>query len=264
MERLVGLPQDWPVSGSGHLRRFSLVGLAAMVVMAGQALHRHPDPEPVDLAAEVARIRAMTFERDPGTPVVVFTGSSSIRLWKSLKRDFPRVQAVNTGFGGSTMSSLAQYSGPLIARFQPDRVVIHEGDNDIAAGSTPPEIIADTRRLLRQLRQSSPHTHVVLMSAKPSPARWRFQQTYRDLNQRYARLAERRARVGYADVWEEMLDDAGYPRPELFLPDELHLNAAGYAVWADALAEHVPTSGRADITGRADTTADRHATAPAA
>lgn len=225
----------------GRLRRVGIVGLAAMVVLTGQALDRHPDPEPVNLEMEVARIAKMPFERDPDTPVVVFTGSSSIRLWKNLNRSFPRAQAVNTGFGGSTMRSLLQHADVLINRFSPELVIIHEGDNDIAAGRSADEIILDTKSLVRTVRDNSPRTHITLISAKPSPARWRYQQIYRELNERYQDLAHRRRHVSYVDVWSQMLDDAGYPRGELFREDELHMNKAGYAVWRKAIAAYVPT-----------------------
>jgi lysophospholipase L1-like esterase len=35
----------------------------------------------------------------------------------------------------------------------------------------------------------------------------------------------------YVDVTGAMLDRNGQPRPELFGPDSLHMNGAGYAEW---------------------------------
>ncbi|CAF4427428.1 unnamed protein product, partial [Rotaria magnacalcarata] len=37
--------------------------------------------------------------------------------------------------------------------------------------------------------------------------------------------------VDYIDVFSLMLTSDNKPRPELFGPDELHMNAEGYAIW---------------------------------
>lgn len=70
--------------------------LLTSVIAAGQ----QDEPEPANLAAEVARLQRAQFHRDGDRPVVVLTGSSSIRLWTDAQAAFPRVQIVNTGFGG--------------------------------------------------------------------------------------------------------------------------------------------------------------------
>jgi lysophospholipase L1-like esterase len=47
------------------------------------------------------------------------------------------------------------------------------------------------------------------------------------------------AGLGYIDVYTKMLDAQGRPRAELFAADALHLNAAGYALWKAAIADHL-------------------------
>jgi hypothetical protein len=37
------------------------------------------------------------------------------------------------------------------------------------------------------------------------------------------------------DVASGMLDEKGRPRREIFKPDKLHMNRAGYVIWRDAL-----------------------------
>jgi hypothetical protein len=41
----------------------------------------------------------------PPEACILFVGSSSIRLWKSLATDFPGLPVVNRGFGGSPTAS---------------------------------------------------------------------------------------------------------------------------------------------------------------
>ena len=35
----------------------------------------------------------------------------------------------------------------------------------------------------------------------------------------------------FLNIWTPMLGDNGQPKPDLFLKDGLHLNAAGYELW---------------------------------
>ena len=43
---------------------------------------------------------------DSSKETIVFTGSSSVRLWRKLEQEFPNHQIVNSGFGGSQASDL--------------------------------------------------------------------------------------------------------------------------------------------------------------
>src|SRR5690606_4358215 len=66
---------------------------------------------------------------DANKETIVFTGSSSIRMWNGLENKFPAYQIINSGFGGSQASDLLQYQEELIFRFNPKKVFIYEGDN---------------------------------------------------------------------------------------------------------------------------------------
>ena len=48
-----------------------------------------------------------------------------------------------------------------------------------------------------------------------------------------------RLKVEFIDVFTPMLDAQGQPREELFLPDRLHMNAAGYEVWKQAVRPYL-------------------------
>ena len=83
---------------------------------------------------------------DPSKETMVFTGSSSIRIWHDLQERFPDHQIVNSGFGGSQASDLLSYCQQLILRYQPKRVFIYEGDNDISVKKRPRNIIKTTEK----------------------------------------------------------------------------------------------------------------------
>ncbi|MEX0360365.1 MAG: G-D-S-L family lipolytic protein, partial [Allomuricauda sp.] len=70
---------------------------------------------------------------DSSKNTIVFTGSSSIRMWRDLQERFPESHILNTGFGGSQSSDLEHFLDELILDYNPSQVFIYEGDNDISA-----------------------------------------------------------------------------------------------------------------------------------
>ena len=58
-------------------------------------------------------------------------GSSSIDLWKSLESDFPGKRVIRRGVSGTKAIDLYNYRRELIEPFNPKRIIIYEGDNEI-------------------------------------------------------------------------------------------------------------------------------------
>ena len=126
---------------------------------------------------------------------IVFTGSSSIRLWKDLQGIYPQYQIVNTGFGGSESSDLLTYTDELILQFNPKKVFIYEGDNDINANKKPKDIITVFKEIILQIKNSNPDTWIVIISAKPSLARWHLKGKYKRLNRKFCRLGKKEQKI---------------------------------------------------------------------
>ena len=175
---------------------------------------------------------------DQSKPSILFTGSSSVRLWKDLQARFPENQVLNTGFGGSQTSDLANFLNELILDYNPSKVFIYEGDNDIFAKKRPKKIVETFRSVLDTLQQQRPDMKIVLISAKPSISRWKFRSRYRRLNKKLKALALERPAVSYADVWSVMLDRRKLKK-DLFIEDGLHMNSKGYDLWEMALKDFV-------------------------
>ncbi|NND34433.1 MAG: G-D-S-L family lipolytic protein [Saprospiraceae bacterium] len=166
---------------------------------------------------------------------IIFTGSSSIRMWKTLAEDFTEHEVVNKGFGGSQMSDLGYYLEELVLSNEPCQIFIYEGDNDLNAGKTTDQILTDTREILARVQKSNPETQVVLISPKPSVARWHLKVKYEDLNKQLRLLADEDPHWAFADVWSPALDKNGEVLKDIFIDDNLHMNAKGYAIWKETI-----------------------------
>lgn len=209
------------------LRRVSLLFLGVVIVCTSHAQNDHPfEKEVQELTQQDSLIK-----KKQG--IILFTGSSSIRLWTDLESDFKGKNVLNRGFGGSTMRDLLHFADELIIAYNPRTIFIYEGDNDIGfANRTPKEIIATADSLVKVIRTKlPPHVKVYFISPKPSIARWNLKDEYVSFNKKFKIWAQSKKNVYFIDVWSAMINADGTIRKELFLEDDLHMNRAGYHVW---------------------------------
>lgn len=189
--------------------------------------------DPTRFAEEVKKFE-QTADDYPQKDRIVFTGSSSIRLWTNFKRYFPNHNVINTGFGGSETTDLIFYKEELISQFQPKQVFIYEGDNDLNSGKSVLQVINDITTLVLELQEEGIE-HIVLISPKPSISRWHLKEEYEQLNAALALLSSIQQGLQFADVWTPMLTPEGMLRKELFIEDGLHMNEKGYDIWIKVL-----------------------------
>lgn len=175
----------------------------------------------------------------PPRDSVVFVGSSSIRRWTTLQNDFPGVQAINRGFGGSELADSVFYADRIVIPYRPRIVVLYAGENDLNAGKTPETVFADFKAFVAKVHGALPQTRIVWIAIKPSPSRAKIKDQVARTNALVAAECKRDPRLAYADVYTPMLTAAGEMRPELFVQDMLHLNEAGYALWTPIVARHL-------------------------
>ncbi|WP_419214210.1 SGNH/GDSL hydrolase family protein [Maribacter sp. X9] len=175
---------------------------------------------------------------DPSKETIVFTGSSSVRFWKSLQEDFPNRQILNSGFGGSQASDLLIFLDELVLTYNPSKVFIYEGDNDLWAKKRPNQVIGTTEEIIERIKATNAATKIVLISAKPSISRWKMRGRFKRLNRKLKRLSENDPFVDYIDVWYPMLDSRKL-RKDIFIEDGLHMNKKGYDIWYQAMKDLV-------------------------
>ena len=168
--------------------------------------------------------------------VVVFYGSSSMRLWESLADDFAGTPTINLGFGGSTLGACIYYFDALIPPCHPSALLCYAGENDIGDGRAPDAIVHDFRLLHAQVAGLPGEVPFGFLSIKPSPGRWKFIDRIREANRRIAEQIAQRPQSHFIDVFTPMLDDNGQPRRELWTEDGIHMTRDGYRVWWQALS----------------------------
>lgn len=190
-------------------------------------------------AGEVAALAVKYADLPSHSGGIVFTGSSSIRLWKTLEKDFPKSKIVNTGLGGSQTDDLLLYLDELVINFGPKKIFIYVGENDINAGKPVRQVLSEYAVLMERVSTKFPETEFYFIGTKPSPGRWEKRGQMMALNEEVRMLAQNKEKVTYIDVWTPMLDKSGSPNEELFIEDRLHMNANGYKIWKKAVKPYL-------------------------
>ena len=175
---------------------------------------------------------------DSSKETIVFTGSSSVRLWRKLEQEFPNHQIVNSGFGGSQASDLLLFIDELILSYNPKKVFIYEGDNDLWADKSPADVLDTTAEIIRRIKSKNPATEVILIAAKPSISRWKIRGKYKRLNKKMERFTKNDPQLYYVDVWKPMLNKRKL-KTDIFIEDGLHMNQKGYDIWYEAMKDLV-------------------------
>ena len=194
-------------------------------------------PDPMRFADEIEQIKKIKFNMDKER--IVFTGSSSIRMWKDISAYYPEHQIINTGFGGSEMSDLLYHLEHAVLKFSPAKVFIYEGNNDVSSGRPISLIMEQTEKVVEIIESKFPNCEIILISVKPSLARWHLRSEYEKLNQEFEVFANKNVNRKYVNIWDVMLNDRGAVNPSLFIKDGLHMNKAGYEIWDRAIRSFV-------------------------
>jgi len=194
-----------------------------------------------------------------GESRVVFMGDSITDLWQQPRFGgfFPGKPYIDRGISGQTTPQMLIRFRPDVIELKPKVVVILAGTNDIA-GNTGAMTDEDVERNLQSMAELAKANgiKVVLASITPTSAYHAAanatpQSSSRPLTRIKAinawmkRYAEANGHV-YLDYFSPMLDDTGVMKADL-TGDDLHPNAAGYAIMAplaEAAIQRALTGGR--------------------
>ncbi len=186
--------------------------------------------------ADIKAFEAADKTNPPPQGAILFIGSSSIRLWKTLAQDFPQQPVINRGFGGSEIADSVYFTERIVFPYAPRMIVMYAGGNDINAGKSPEKVLGDFQAFVTKVRSRLPQTRIAFISVAPNPARWAQVEKVKDLNQRVEVFCREGERLTFINVFPHMLGEDGQPRPEIFVKDRLHMNAQGYAIWKQVVA----------------------------
>lgn len=168
---------------------------------------------------------------------LLFVGDSDVDFWEEVEStfgtQFPNdsshgTAAYNVGYGGYTCEDVKNESSDFISAFEPSKVVLVCGENDLSDGSTPAVTFASYQTAVM------PYVHsgatVYSFSTKPEPATIGLHNKYKQLD---TLIKDWAATIDGQLVFIDTsggFEDLGNG-VDLYDGDKLHLSEVGYQYW---------------------------------
>jgi lysophospholipase L1-like esterase len=164
---------------------------------------------------------------------ILFVGSSSIRLWSTLKEDVAPYPVIQRGFGGSRTPDVVFYLKRIAYPHKFSAVVIFVA-NDITGSPNdlaPKETQKNYRQMVKIIRAKYKQQPIFIVEITPSQSRWKYWQQIQQTNALLKELCSKQKNCYFIETAQNYLNDKSEPRNELFREDHLHQNRDGYLIW---------------------------------
>ena len=193
---------------------------------------------PAKVLARYKQVLEAARRAPPAPGGIICIGSSHMELWKTVAADLAPLTVHNYGVSGSRMPQAADvFIDNLAIAFKPRAVILYEGSNDISAGSKPEAVLASFQKLHGKLHAALPATRLYVLGLVPSPGK-RFEKIddVRKTNELLRKECETQGWMKFLDITTPLIGADGQPRAECFIPGNIHMLPAGYAVWKSVIA----------------------------
>lgn len=180
-------------------------------------------------ASEIDAFMASDRANPPPLCSILFTGSSSVRLWASLANDMAPALVVNRGFGGSTIADVDDNFDRIVTPYRPKAIFFYAGENDLSSGKSAAQVFTDFQRFMTLKSQTLGDTPVYFISLKPSKLRFDQMARQSEVNTMVKQLSRRRRDLHFINVVGAMLDKGKLRN--IYREDGLHMTGDGYRIW---------------------------------
>ncbi len=216
------------------MRSFAVLMAALAAPALAAQTEPNAQPDPARFQRDIAEFEK--WDRKNAFPAngVLFVGSSTIVMWPT-RMSFDGLPVINRGFGGSHISDVEFYFPQIVRPYKPAVIVFYAGDNDIASGKNPAQVLSDFERFVSLTKADLPDTTVIFISIKPSESRWALWSAMKEANEMIRQVCRKDSRLVYVDAASLLLSDEGRPDPACFLEDKLHMSPRGYQKWTELL-----------------------------
>ena len=160
---------------------------------------------------------------------VLFYGSSTFGIWKTLEDEFSAYNAINAGFGGATSDEALFHYDNIAKPFKPETVVWYYGDNEPVCSYTVEETKTLFLATWERFIADNPKVRIITIATKTSPARNEYAGFVKELNAWQKATAEKCGYLTYIETADICKKDGEY-LIENYLPDQLHFGRKGYDI----------------------------------
>ena len=188
---------------------------------------------------EIIKLESLDQKENYSNNAILFIGSSSIRLWKSIKQDLAPYEPIKRGYGGARYSDLIHFTDRLVSPHKVKAVGVFVA-NDITGGIndlSPKEVLNLVKFIVKKIRKSHKNKPIFFIETTPTSKRWKVWNKISKANDLIKNFSSNNSNIFYIDTRSFYITSNGIPSDDFFIKDKLHLNSKGYKLWAKIIKE---------------------------
>ena len=133
------------------------------------------------------------------------------------------------------------YIEETVLKYEPSKVIFFCGGNDLWAGKSVQQVKEDFDNFRKCLFERVPDAELIVLGIRPSPRRIAIIDKELKMNAVLGKVAKDDKRITYLNgSCDRFLGENGQPIIGLYADDRLHMNDAGYRIWAEILGPFLP------------------------
>jgi predicted esterase len=169
---------------------------------------------------------------------ILFTGSSYIKRWATIKQDLAPHEIIHRGFGGSNIAEMAYYIDRIMGDYQFQAIFFYSGSNDITVSSqdkSPEQVLETFKYVEKKVRQKHPNTPIYYIAISPNERRWAVWDKIVETNNLFKVYCEQTPNLHFIETDTKLLGKDGKYQSDLYVEDKLHFNKNGYKIWREII-----------------------------
>ena len=198
---------------------------------------------------EIKKLEVLDKKETYSNQAVLFIGSSSIRLWKSIEEDLDTYEPIKRGYGGAHYYDIIHFTNRLVSPHKVKAIAIFVA-NDITGKEnginnqtvnrdlSPKEVLRLVKFVTKEIRKSHEKVPVFFIETTPTSKRWKVWDKISKANDLIENYTSKYENLYYINTRSFYIGSDGMPNDSLFVKDKLHLNREGYKLWGKIIKEH--------------------------
>jgi len=179
-----------------------------------------------NLIQEILWYQRIDRQTPPPAKPIVFVGHSMFRYWKTFEDDLAGLPAINRAIGGAQIEDLIQNYNILIKQYNPSKVVINIGYNDVNTGETADTAFAEFQHLYKMIRTDFPDIYIYVCSAHEHQF---FINNLKQYNDKVMDFVSKQKNASLIDFRKTLMDKNNNVYEGVFIPDYTHYSPLGYS-----------------------------------
>ena len=189
---------------------------------------------------EISKLEKLDESEKYTKNAILFIGSSSIRLWKTINQDLGTYEPIRRGYGGARYTDLIHFTERLVSPHNVEAVGIFVANDITGSGNdlSPMEVFDLTKLIVKQIRKTHKKA-IFFIETTPTLKRWKAWPKISLANDLIKEYCESKDNLYYISTRNHYIGENGLPTEELFIRDKLHLNRKGYALWGEIIKKNL-------------------------